>query len=163
MIKKQRKTRVQTVTCPQCNIEFFSRTRHDYRLCGCPNQTMIDGGFSGYVRYGGDNIDALRKSLRFVKATKQELYDDWNNGQNKFGIMNRKETRMDNNKDRANKNRSAVGERSGRAKLTALAVMAIRDIYKTGNYTITDLGTKFGVSDHQISMAVRRQSRRHIL
>ena len=83
------KTRVWTITCPVCNVEFYSRARHDYRVCGCPNQTMVDGGFSGYVRYGGDRMDELKKSFRyrFVNATKQEIYDDWNHRSDKLGVI----------------------------------------------------------------------------
>jgi hypothetical protein len=83
------KTRVWTVTCPQCHLEIFSRARHDYRLCGCDNQTMVDGGFAGYVRYGGNRMMEIKESFRyrFVNATKVELYEDWNYGRNKFGII----------------------------------------------------------------------------
>lgn len=81
------KTRVWTVTCPNCRKEIYSRARHDYHTCGCPFQTMVDGGFSGYIRYGGKDIGLLRGSFRyrFVNATKQELYDDWNRRIDRFG------------------------------------------------------------------------------
>lgn len=86
------KTKVWTITCPQCEIEMYSRAPHDYRICGCSNQTMVDGGFSGYVRYGGNQLEQLEKSLRyrFIKASKQELYDDWNKRINKFGTITKK-------------------------------------------------------------------------
>ncbi len=92
MTKAPSKTRVWTITCPSCKVEMFSRARHDYRLCGCPFETMVDGGFSGYVRYGGKDVGLLRASFRyrFVKASKQELYDDWNRMQNKFGVISKK-------------------------------------------------------------------------
>jgi len=68
---------------------MFSRARHDYRVCGCPFEMMVDGGFSGYIRFGGKDLEPLRKSqrYRFVRASKQELYDDWNCRRNKFGIV----------------------------------------------------------------------------
>ncbi|HWY33805.1 MAG TPA: hypothetical protein VNX68_04115 [Nitrosopumilaceae archaeon] len=86
------RTRVWTITCPMCHVEMFSRARHDYRTCGCPFQAMIDGGFAGYVRYGGQDVIPLRESFRyrFVKASKQELYDDWNCRRNRFGIIAKK-------------------------------------------------------------------------
>ena len=40
------------VQCPQCGKHMFSYHRHDYRTCGCPNETMIDGG-KDYLRCGG--------------------------------------------------------------------------------------------------------------
>lgn len=39
------------VKCPECKKRMFSMHVHDYRLCGCPNETMVDGGTS-YLRYG---------------------------------------------------------------------------------------------------------------
>lgn len=89
---KQTRTRVWTITCPQCHVEMFSRARHDYRVCNCSFNMMVDGGFSGYGRYGGKDIASLRASFRyrFVKASKQELYDVWSKGQNKFGVIARK-------------------------------------------------------------------------
>ncbi len=40
------------VQCPDCKKRLFSWSTHDYKTCGCPNGTMIDGGDS-YLRYGG--------------------------------------------------------------------------------------------------------------
>lgn len=39
------------VQCLECKKRMFSLFRHDYRLCGCPNETMVDGGFD-YTRWG---------------------------------------------------------------------------------------------------------------
>jgi hypothetical protein len=85
------KVRVWTVTCPQCGREMYSRAQHDFRMCGCPFGTMVDGGFA-YVRYGGKDLEPLRKSFRhrFVKATRQELYDDWNHRLDRFGTIPKK-------------------------------------------------------------------------
>jgi len=79
------KTRILTVTCPGCGKEIYSRAPHDYRTCGCACATMVDGGFSGYIRYGGKLRPFLR--YRFVSATKKELYNDWNRRIDKFGII----------------------------------------------------------------------------
>jgi len=85
------KTKVWTVTCPWCRKEMYSRARHDYRVCGCPVQTMVDGGFAGYIRYGcaPGHFTAVKNSFRyrFVKATRDQLYEDYNQGLNKFGII----------------------------------------------------------------------------
>jgi hypothetical protein len=90
--KKVIRTRVWTVTCPKCNTEMYSRSPHDYRDCGCPFGTMVDGGFAEYIRYGGQDLSLVKSSFhyRFVKATRQELYDDWNLGRDKFGIIPKK-------------------------------------------------------------------------
>lgn len=40
------------VECPDCKTRLFSHFRHDYKTCGCPNETMVDGGYD-YMRCGG--------------------------------------------------------------------------------------------------------------
>lgn len=37
--------------CLDCNKVLVSIHVHDYRVCGCPNQTMVDGG-KDYIRRG---------------------------------------------------------------------------------------------------------------
>lgn len=87
MNKKQPRTRVRTATCPKCNIEMYSRARHDYHGCKCG--TFVDGGFD-YLRYGGPNGHYSPKiRIRYVKATRWELYQDWNTSSNKFGFIER--------------------------------------------------------------------------
>ena len=39
------------VECVDCKKRMFSFHVHDFKLCGCPNETMVDGGRS-YLRYG---------------------------------------------------------------------------------------------------------------
>lgn len=43
--------RIWGVQCPECSKRMFSFYRHDYKLCGCPNDTMVDGG-RDYLRFG---------------------------------------------------------------------------------------------------------------
>lgn len=86
MTKTQVRTRVTTVTCPDCKAEFYSRARHDYRVCGCPFQTMVDGGFD-YLRYGGMDLSKIVKRVRYVKATRAELYQDWDQRRDKLGVI----------------------------------------------------------------------------
>lgn len=40
------------VKCLACGMILESKFRHDYRVCPCPNETMVDGG-NDYLRYGG--------------------------------------------------------------------------------------------------------------
>jgi hypothetical protein len=79
--------RVWTITCPSCKVEIYSRAHHDFCYCKC-GDIAVDGGFS-YVRYLAKDLEMTRKSFRyrFVKATKKELYDDWNQRINKFGVI----------------------------------------------------------------------------
>jgi len=43
------------VTCVECLETIVSYHRHDYKLCGCKNEAMVDGG-TDYIRYGGKNL-----------------------------------------------------------------------------------------------------------
>lgn len=70
--------------CSICNDIVYSRARHDMRGCTC-GDIAVDGGFD-YSRI------AYRKNCPTtieieVDATKQELFDDWNNRNNKYGLI----------------------------------------------------------------------------
>lgn len=43
------------VFCKACGKTIMSMHRHDYVLCGCPNETMADGG-TDYIRCGGKDM-----------------------------------------------------------------------------------------------------------
>jgi len=47
--------RLSTVRCLACGTVLVSRHVHDYRVCGCPQETMVDGGRS-YLRWGGVDV-----------------------------------------------------------------------------------------------------------
>jgi two-component sensor histidine kinase len=49
------------VQCRECGEVLTSYHRHDYKTCGCTNETMIDGG-TDYQRYGGLNLDLVDTS-----------------------------------------------------------------------------------------------------
>ncbi len=74
---------VTVVFCHKCFNMIFSRTRHDFRSCPCSN-VSIDGGFD-YTRIVGDT--SCKTFKLEIQNTKQELYDDWNLGINKLGII----------------------------------------------------------------------------
>ena len=40
-----------TVTCKKCNNTISSKHEHDYRMCGCDNQTYVCGN-----TYGGQDM-----------------------------------------------------------------------------------------------------------
>lgn len=46
------------VECKECEKVLTSYHRHDYKTCGCENETMVDGG-NEYQRYGGKNLDLV--------------------------------------------------------------------------------------------------------
>lgn len=58
--------------------------------------------------------------------------------------------------------RIAKGERQGSAKLTEADVREIRDLYATGNYSLSELGLRFRVNFSAIGKIVRRERWAHI-
>lgn len=50
------------------------------------------------------------------------------------------------------------GENSSLAKLTAIQVMEIIELYKTGNYSMRKLGVLYGVSHRQIGYIIQGKS-----
>lgn len=43
--------RIWGVKCLDCQRRIFSFSRHDFKFCGCKNETFVDGGRE-YLRYG---------------------------------------------------------------------------------------------------------------
>jgi len=54
----KKKVIISGVKCPDCKKRMFSFHVHDYKTCGCENETMIDGGRE-YIRYGGHKKPSL--------------------------------------------------------------------------------------------------------
>ncbi len=78
-------TLVKCVQCPKCREIIFSRARHDCRSCKC-GSIFIDGGFD-YVKIGYDTYHGKRPKIiqKWVKQTKDELFADWNSGEDRYG------------------------------------------------------------------------------
>ena len=49
------------VQCKSCGEVLISYNKHDYKTCGCENETMVDGG-TEYQRYGGKDLDLVDTS-----------------------------------------------------------------------------------------------------
>lgn len=76
--------KVIAVYCKVCKCLIFSRSRHDMRWC--PGQHIsIDGG-TNYVKLSFDSEAPETKQIDVSQSSK-ELYDDWNKGEDKFGII----------------------------------------------------------------------------
>lgn len=84
MDKFIKKIKVIAVKCPECGDLIYSRARYDFRYCSC-GEIAIDGGFD-YVKISYKKISP-EKYIKYIIATKQELYDDWNKNINKYGII----------------------------------------------------------------------------
>lgn len=72
-------TKVTGVICEECGQIIFSRARHDFRSCVC-GHTSVDGGFD-YVKVCGSSWSLIELE---IKATKQELYHDWNSRRDEY-------------------------------------------------------------------------------
>lgn len=83
-------TQVDAVVCDSCGDTIFSRARHDMRWCGCKS-VAIDGGFD-YFKISG-NLVRFRRIRISVTASKNQLYDDWNQNINKYGIIKAKKVK----------------------------------------------------------------------
>jgi hypothetical protein len=58
------------IKCLQCKTVLVSFHRHDYKTCGCPNETMIDGGYD-YLRCGGKDVNLIQV-LRITTPRKRK-------------------------------------------------------------------------------------------
>lgn len=76
--------KVNAVICPKCNQIIYSRYRYDYRSCKC-GEIAIDGGFDYLKIVFKNNFPRIVKKI--VRATEEELYVDWKDGKNKFGVI----------------------------------------------------------------------------
>jgi hypothetical protein len=65
--------RITGVECPVCKKRMFSFHVHDYKLCGCPNNTMVDGGRE-YLRYGWTEKGKKPRVIRWCK--RDGIYPD---------------------------------------------------------------------------------------
>ena len=82
--------KIQAIQCKKCKDIIYSRAHHDFHWCSCES-VAVDGGFD-YLRICGNEKNYKIITIN-VKATKRELYDDWNHGIDKFGIIKRKESK----------------------------------------------------------------------
>ena len=48
-----------SVTCQECSETIVSYHRHDYKICSCPNEAMVDGG-TEYLRYGAKYMNKIK-------------------------------------------------------------------------------------------------------
>lgn len=80
--------KITALKCPKCRDLIYSRAVHDFHYCTC-GSVSIDGGFD-YCRMGHSKdlkFDDLKWVDVKVKATKHELYQDWNCHTDKFGVI----------------------------------------------------------------------------
>ena len=76
---------IHGIKCKKCGDIIYSRANHDFRWCSC-HSVAVDGGQNGF-----GSITGSAKNWEFIKVevntTLKYLYDDWNTGRNKFGLI----------------------------------------------------------------------------
>ena len=60
------------IQCKGCGEVLTSYNRHDYKTCGCENETMIDGG-TDYQRYGGKDLSLVDSSSTIYLSDDHEM------------------------------------------------------------------------------------------
>ena len=77
---------VGALQCSVCNDIIYSRAGHDFRECSC-GSCFVDGGRE-YFRGGFDPEYDEPKSLKIkINTTQQKLFNDWNYGNDKYGLI----------------------------------------------------------------------------
>ena len=80
---------VRAIQCEECDTTVYSRTTEDLRECPC-GRVRVYGGFLSHFKY-----DIVGKKTKFkkikmeVKATPNDLYDDYENMEDRFGLINK--------------------------------------------------------------------------
>lgn len=78
--------KVTAIKCPNCNDVIYSRTRHDMRWCSC-GKVAIDGGREYTKLLYPPEYNDLETITIEVDATNDQLYNDWNNETDNYGII----------------------------------------------------------------------------
>lgn len=76
--------KINAIQCDKCGDIVYSRARHDMRWCNC-GEIAIDGGFD-YTKISYIASSPKRVEIE-VNATKAELYNDWNNRIDDYGLI----------------------------------------------------------------------------
>jgi len=76
--------KIKAIKCLKCGGTIFSRSVHDFRWCSCES-VAIDGGFE-YTKVSGNPENYEFKDIN-VKATKTQLYKDWEHRTDKYGLI----------------------------------------------------------------------------
>lgn len=87
--------KINAIICKNCGDTIYSRSIHDFHWCSC-NSVAIDGGFD-YTKIVFKSADCYESTKLNIleneteKSAKKILYDDWNNRENKYGIIHKNE------------------------------------------------------------------------
>ena len=80
--------KIREIRCKSCvpSVIIFSRCRHDFRWCP-DKHVAVDGGQELYFKVcQNEGCDCVPIELD-LEFTIKELYDDWNKGTDKLGLI----------------------------------------------------------------------------
>lgn len=72
-------------------------------------------------------------------------------------------SKRDNMQDSKDRDRGNIGEAHGQSKLNDFKAKRIRQLHGTGDYTYTELGRRFGVSESTVRSLINGKTWRHVL
>jgi len=81
--------KVEVYQCPKCKQWIYSRARHDYKTCECKT-LAVDGSSTHNNILVAQRIIGIinpKRKIQKINVTIKELYDDWNNKNNKYGVL----------------------------------------------------------------------------
>jgi len=87
--------KIKAIKCLNCDDIIYSRGLHDYRCCSC-GSVCVDGGFD-YFKVSANNLSKVKYIEIEIDATKEELYQDWDLGINKYGLIRKEERNNEKN------------------------------------------------------------------
>ena len=76
--------KMSALKCLVCGDIVYSRANHDCHFCTC-GAVMVDGG-PGYSRAAGYPQDMIAVTIK-IKTTIEELWEDWADQIDKFGLI----------------------------------------------------------------------------
>ena len=80
---------VRAVHCEEGNTTVYSRASEDLRECQC-GRVRVYGGFLSHFKYDIMGKKTKYKTIKMeIQATPADLYDDYENMEDKFGLVNK--------------------------------------------------------------------------
>lgn len=78
---------VAGIVCPKCGDVIYSRCTRDCHHCSC-GAVAVDGGFI-HLKISFNPADGVpqHKSVDIGDISRAELYDDWNENVDKYGLI----------------------------------------------------------------------------
>jgi len=86
-LKKKNCIKVHAFICPKCGDKVYSRTMQDCRSCSC-GEISVDGGFD--YSWAESKNEVPEEIEIEISTTKEDLYNDWDLKEEKFGIIKKK-------------------------------------------------------------------------